>query len=153
MAGQTPPPGYGGQEPPSYPGGQEPPSYPGGPPSYPGGQEPPSYPGGPQGYPGGPPSYPGGPGGGYGAPQPGYGPGYGYPGPQNPPSNTPTVLSVIGIVCWFLCSPAAIVLGLIAQNKFRAQGRSDTLAKVAWIGGIVLLVIGIVVAVATSGHG
>ena len=116
------------------------------PPGY-GGQEPPSYPGGP-------PSYPGGPGGGYGAPQPGYGPGYGgYPGPQNPPSNTPTVLSVIGIVCWFLCSPAAIVLGLIAQNKFRAQGRSDTLAKVAWIGGIVLLVLGIVVAIATSGHG
>jgi hypothetical protein len=134
MADQTPPPGYGGQEPPSYPGG------------------PPSYPGGPPSYPGGPPSYPGGTGG-YGAPQPGYGPGYGgYPGPQNPPSSTPTVLSVIGIVCWFLCSPAAIVLGLIAQSKFRAQGRPDTLAKVAWIGGIVLLVLGIVVAIATSGH-
>lgn len=131
MADQTPPPGYGGQEPPSYPGG-------------------------PPSYPGGPPSYPGGPGGAgwYGAPQPGYGPGYGgYPGPQNPPSNTPTVLSVIGIVCWFLCSPAAIVLGLIAQSKFRSQGRPDTLAKVAWIGGIVLLVLGIIVAVATSGHG
>jgi hypothetical protein len=123
MAGQTPPPGYGGQEPPSYPGGQ--------------------------------PSFPSGPGaGGYGAPQPGYGPGYGgYPGPQNPPSSTPTVLAVIGIVCWLVCSPAAIVLGLIAQNKFRAQGRPDTLAKVAWIGGIVLLVLGIVVAVATRGHG
>jgi len=122
MAGQTPPPGYGGQEPPSYPGG--------------------------------PPSYPGGPGaGGYGAPQPGYGPGYeGYPGPQNPPSSTPTVLSVIGIVCWLICSPAAIVLGLIAQNKFRAQGRPDTLAKVAWIGGIVLLVLGVVLAIATRGH-
>ena len=124
MADQTPPPGYGGQEPPSYPGG------------------PPSY-----------PSYPSGPGG-YGPPQPGYGPGYGgYPGPQNPQSNTPTVLSVIGIVCWFLCSPAAIVLGLIAQSKFRAQGRSDTLAKVAWIGGIVLLVLGIVIAISTSGKG
>ena len=122
MAGQTPPPGYGGQEPPSYPGG---------PPSYPGGSG----------------------GGGYGAPQPGYGPGYGgYPGPQNPPSSTPTVLSVIGIVCWLICSPAAIVLGLIAQNKFRAQGRPDTLAKVAWIGGIVLLVLGIVLAIATRGH-
>jgi hypothetical protein len=123
MADQTPPPGYGGQEPPGY-GGQEPPGY---------------------------PSYPGGPGG-YGAPQPGYGYG-GYPGPQNPPSSTPTVLSVIGIVCWFLCSPAAIVLGLVAQSKFRAQGRSDTLAKVAWIGGIVLLALGIVVAITTSGHG
>jgi hypothetical protein len=127
MAGQTPPPGYGGQEPPSYPG------------------EPPSYPGGPAG--------PGGAGG-YGGSQPGWGPGYGgYPGPQNPPSNTPTVLAVIGIVCWLVCSPAAIVLGLIAQNKFRAQGRPDTLAKVAWIGGIVLLVLGIAVGIATSGHG
>jgi hypothetical protein len=132
MAGQTPPPGYGGQEPPGY-GGQEPPGW--------GGQEPPSY--------GGPPSYPGP--GGYGAPQPGWGPGY--PGPQNPPSNTPTVLSVIGIVCWLVCSPAAIVLGLIAQNKFRAQGRPDTLARVAWIGGIAVLALGIVVAVATNNHG
>jgi hypothetical protein len=131
MAGQTPPPGYGGQEPPGY-GGQEPPGW--------GGQEPPSY--------GGPPSYPGP--GGYGAPQPGWGPGY--PGPQNPPSNTPTVLSVIGIVCWLVCSPAAIVLGLIAQNKFRAQGRPDTLARVAWIGGIVVLILGIVVGIATNGH-
>jgi len=66
------------------------------------------------------------------------------------------VLAVIGIVCWLLCSPAAIVLGLIAQNQFRKQGRPDTLAKVAWIGGIALLVIGIVVGIATSaagGHG
>jgi hypothetical protein len=109
------------------------------PPGY-GGQEP-------------PPSYPGGPGGPgeYWGQQPGYGPGYGgYPGPQNPQSNTPTVLAVIGIVCWLLCSPAAIVLGLIAQSKFRAQGRSDTLAKVAWIGGIVLLVLGIIVAIASN---
>jgi preprotein translocase subunit SecG len=56
-------------------------------------------------------------------------------------------------VCWFRCSPAAIVPGLVAQSKFRAQGRPDTLAKVAWIGGTVLLVLGIVVAIATSGHG
>jgi hypothetical protein len=131
MTGQPPPPGYGGQEQPGY-GGQEPPSYPGGPPSYPGG--------------------PGGAGG-YGPPQPGYGPGYGgFPPQQNPQSNTPTVLSVIGIVCWLVCSPAAIVLGIIAQNKFRAQGRPDTLAKVAWIGGIVLLVLGIILGIATS-HG
>lgn len=138
MASQTPPPpGNGGQQPPSYPGGP-PPSYPGGPP--------PSYPGGP------PPGYPGGPGG-YGDPPPGYGGGYGgYPGPENPPSSTPMVLSVIGIVCWFLCSPAAIVLGIIAQGKFRNQGRPDTLAKVAWIGGIVALVLGIIVYVSTNGH-
>lgn len=125
MADQIPPPGYGGQEPP--------------------------------GYPGGPPSYPGGPGGagGYGAPQsPGYGPGYGgYPGPQNPPSSTPMVLSIIGIVCWLFCTPAAIVLGVIAQSQFRNQGRPDTLAKVAWIGGIVLMVLGIVVFIATRPHG
>lgn len=101
-----------------------------------------------------PPSYPGGPGGGYGGPPPGYGgPGYGgFSGPQNPPSSTPTVLSVIGIVCWFLCSPAAIVLGIIAQSQFRNQGRPDTLAKTAWIGGIVAIVLGIVVAIATNGH-
>jgi len=63
------------------------------------------------------------------------------------------VLSVIGIVCWLLCSPAAIVLGLIAQNQFQKQGRPDTLAKVAWIGGIALLVVGIVVAIAARGRG
>jgi hypothetical protein len=124
MADQNPPPGYGGQQPPNYPGG----------------------PGGAGGY-GGPPP-------GYGGPPPGYGPGYGgFPGPQSPPSNTPTVLSVIGIVCWFLCSPAAIVLGLVAQGQFRNQGRPDSLAKTAWIGGVVALVLGIVVAIATSGHG
>lgn len=103
-----------------------------------------------------PPSYPGGPGGGYGGPPPGYG-GYGsgyggFPGPQNPQSSTPTVLSVIGIVCWFLCSPAAIVLGFVAQSQFRNQGRPDSLAKIAWIGGIVALVLGIVVAIASNGH-
>jgi hypothetical protein len=57
------------------------------------------------------------------------------------------VLSVIGIVCWFLCSPAAIVLGLVAQGQYRRQGRPDTLAKVAWIGGIVMLVLGIIIAI------
>jgi uncharacterized membrane protein len=52
-------------------------------------------------------------------------------------------LSIIGIVCWFCCSPAAIVLGLIAQNQFRNEGRPDTIARVAWIGGIVAVVLGI----------
>jgi hypothetical protein len=135
MSGQTPPPEYGGQQPPpSYPGG------PYGPPAGGGGYgaPPPGYGGQPPGYGGQPP--------GYGGQPPGWGPGYGgYPGPQNPPSNTPTILAVIGIVCWFLCSPAAIVLGIVAQGKYRAQGRSDTLAKVAWIGGIVALALGIVV--------
>jgi hypothetical protein len=87
---------------------------------------------------------PGGPGyGGY----PPQGPG-GYP-PQGPQSSTPMVLSIIGIVCWFLCSPAAIVLGVLAQGKFREQGRPDTLAKVAWIGGIVALVFGVIVYVSS----
>lgn len=71
-------------------------------------------------------------------PPPGYG---GYP--QQPPSSAPQVLSIIGIVCWFCCSPAAIVLGLVAQNQFRRQGRPDTIARVAWIGGIVAFLLGI----------
>ncbi|GAA4490243.1 hypothetical protein GCM10023191_022120 [Actinoallomurus oryzae] len=74
-------------------------------------------------------------------PPPGYG-GAGYP-QQQPESSTPQVLSIIGIVCWFCCSPAAIVLGLVAQSQFRGQGRPDTIAKVAWIGGIVALALGI----------
>ena len=87
---------------------------------------------------------PGGPGyGGYPPPGPG-----GYP-PQMQQSSTPMVLAVIGIVCWFLCSPAAIVLGVLAQGKFREQGRPDTLAKVAWIGGIVALVFGVIVYVSS----
>jgi hypothetical protein len=130
MADQNPPPEYGWQQPPSYPGGPSGGGYGGPPPGY-----------------GGPPP-------GYGGPPPGYGPGYGgFPGPQNPPSSTPTVLSVIGIVCWFLCSPAAIVLGLVAQSQFRNQGRPDSLAKTAWIGGIVALVLGIVWYIGTNGHG
>jgi hypothetical protein len=78
-------------------------------------------------------------------PPPGYGPpGGGYGQFQQPPSNTPLILSVIGIVCWFCCSPLAIVLGLVAQGQFRRQGRPDTIAKVAWIGGIAFLLLGVV---------
>lgn len=51
------------------------------------------------------------------------------------------ILSIVGIVFWFCCSPVSIVLGLIAQKQYREQGQSDTLAKVAWIGGIVFLVL------------
>ncbi|GAB3958198.1 hypothetical protein GCM10029978_002630 [Actinoallomurus acanthiterrae] len=97
---------------------------------YPPQDQPPGY----GGYP--PPGPPQGP-------PPGYGGGYGQPAPQ-PQSSTPQVLSIIGIICWFCCSPAAIVLGLVAQNQFRAQGRPDTLARVAWIGGIVALVLGVI---------
>jgi hypothetical protein len=74
-------------------------------------------------------------------PPPGYGAGYPQ---QQPESSTPQVLAIIGIVCWFCCSPAAIVLGLVAQSQFRNQGRPDTLARVAWIGGIVAIALGIV---------
>jgi len=73
--------------------------------------------------------------GGYGAPQP------------RPPSRTPLILSIAGIVCWFIFSPAAIVLGLIAQGQYRNQGQRDTLAKVAWIGGIIVLALGIILVV------
>lgn len=92
-----------------------------------------------------PPGYGGGYGGGYPpqGPPPGYGGGYGQPAPQ-PQSSTPQVLAIIGIICWFCCSPAAIVLGLFAQNQFRAQGRPDTLARVAWIGGIVALILQVI---------
>jgi hypothetical protein len=80
----------------------------------------------------------------FGPPLPQYtgGGGYGEPAPQQP-SKTGLVLSIIGIVCWFVFSPAAIVLGLIAQSQFRKNGQRDTLAKVAWIGGIIVLALGI----------
>ncbi|WP_329251269.1 protein kinase [Actinoallomurus sp. NBC_01490] len=55
----------------------------------------------------------------------------------------PEVLSNIGIVCWVLLPPAAIVLGLVAQKRFRAQGRPDTRARVAWIGGVVMTLLGL----------
>lgn len=79
-------------------------------------------------------------------PMPPYSGGYGTPQPQQP-SKTPLILSIIGIVCWFVFSPAAIVLGLVAQNQYRKEGQRDTLAKVAWIGGIVVLALGIILVV------
>jgi hypothetical protein len=126
--GQQPPqaPQYG-QQPPQYgqqdPYGQQQPGY---------GQQPGQYGQQPGAYPGQPGAYPG---------QPG---GYGYGAPAAQQNNTPQVLAIIGIVCWFCCSPAAIGLGLFAQSKFREQGKSDTLAKVAWIGGIVSIVLSII---------
>lgn len=80
---------------------------------------------------------------GYGGGYPPQGPPPGYGQPARPQSSTPQVLSIIGIICWFCCGPAAIVLGIIAQNQFRAQGRPDTLAKVAWIGGIVSVILSV----------
>jgi hypothetical protein len=117
--GQPGQPGYGQQQPGGY--GQPGPEQPG----Y--GQQ---QPGGYGQQPGGYGAYPGGGNAGYGA--------------AAPQSNTPKILSIIGIVCIFCCSPAAIVLGLIGQSKYREQGQPDTLAKIAWIGGIVALVLGII---------
>ncbi|MFF0271562.1 hypothetical protein [Kribbella sp. NPDC004536] len=123
--GQPGQPGYG-QQPGGYgQPGQEQPGY--------GQQQPGGYGQQPGGYgqqPGGYAAYPGGGNAGYGA--------------AAPQSNTPKILSIIGIVCIFCCSPAAIVLGLIGQSKYREQGQPDTLAKIAWIGGIVALVLGII---------
>jgi hypothetical protein len=118
--------------------GQQPGQY-GQPGQQPGGYgQAPGQPGQPGGY-GPPPGQPGG----YGQMPPPSG-GFGYNAPQAPQSSTPQTLAIIGIVCILICSPAAIVLGLIAQGKFREQGRPDTLAKVAWIGGIVSFAFGLV---------
>lgn len=96
--------------------------------------DPPQQPPGPGGYQPMPP-----PAGGYGSP------------PSQVPSKTPLILSIIGIICWFVFSPASIVLGLVAQSQYRRFGQRDTLAKVAWIGGIVVLALGIVLVV-LHGH-
>ena len=67
-----------------------------------------------------------------------------------PPSQLPLTLSIIGIVCWLVFPLASIPLGLVAQRQYRGQGRRDTLAKVAWIGGIVMFALLILVAVLRS---
>ncbi|WP_203589924.1 hypothetical protein [Streptomyces sp. SID13031] len=167
-------PGQYGQQPGQY--GQQPGQYgqqpqdgqPGQPPYGQPGQPPYGQPGQPPyGQPGQPPQYGQQPG--YGQQQPGYGqqqpggyPGQpgGYPGQQGgyaygnevPQNNTPQTLAIIGIVCIFRCSPAAIVLGFLAQSKFREQGKSDTLAKVAWIGGIAAFALGVIVYASGTGR-
>ncbi len=92
--------------------------------------DPPQQPPGPGGYRPMPPAQ-----GGYGTPQ------------KQVPSKTPLVLAIIGIICWFVFSPASIVLGLIAQSQYRRYERPDTLAKVVWIGGIVVTILYIVLVV------
>jgi hypothetical protein len=100
---------------------------------------------------------------GYGQQSPGYGqqqPGYGQQQPiygQQQPGygqqqNAAQTLAIIGIVCLVICGPASIVLGLMAQTKFREQGRPDTLAKVAWIGGIVVTVIAFLYFIAAAAN-
>lgn len=91
-----------------------------------------------------PPQPPPGPGG-Y-QPMPPVQGGYGTPQKQVPPK-TPLILSIIGIICWFIFSPAGIVFGLIAQAQYRRYEQPGTLAKVAWIGGVVVTILYIVLVV------
>lgn len=54
---------------------------------------------------------------------------------------TPTVLSIAGIIGWFLCGWGAIgsvIVGLIAQRKAYELGKPLTLPRVTWIGGIIV---------------
>lgn len=83
--------------------------------------------------------------GGY-SPQPGPG---GFATPQQE-SNTPKVLGILGIICWVFCwlgAVASIILGLIGQSKARQLGQSDTLPRIAWIGGLCFLVLWIVLSI------
>lgn len=63
-------------------------------------------------------------------------------------SNTPMILGIIGIVGWFLCGIGAIgsvIVGVIGQRKARDLGQSDLLPKVAWIGGLAVIILDIIV--------
>lgn len=72
------------------------------------------------------------------APQPGR-------GPVQQENNTPLILGILGIVGWFVCAGIpGIVLGLVGQSKARELGQSETLPRIAWIGGFVALVLVVV---------
>ncbi|MGH3448611.1 MAG: hypothetical protein ACRDP4_13405, partial [Nocardioidaceae bacterium] len=50
-------------------------------------------------------------------------------------------------VLWFICGVGAIgsiILGVKGQRKAQELGQSDTLCKVAWIGGILVFVLFII---------
>lgn len=62
-------------------------------------------------------------------------------------SKTPMILGIVGIVGWFLCGWGAIgsvIVGVIGQRKALELGQSDTLPKVAWIGGLVVLALDVI---------
>lgn len=68
--------------------------------------------------------------------------------PPGHQSNTPMILGIVGIVGWFLCGVGAIgsvIVGVIGQRKARELGQSDLLPKVAWIGGLAVIVLDIIV--------
>jgi hypothetical protein len=102
-------------QPPAAPGYGPPPGYPPPPPVPPPGYgPPPGYPPAPPGYvpPPAPPGY---------VPPPGYGqPPYPYP-PYAVGQKTNT-LAIVALVSIFVCSPASLVLGIIARNQIKQTG-------------------------------
>lgn len=65
-------------------------------------------------------------------------------------SRTPLILGVVGIVCWFVCgigAVASIIVGAIGHRKARELGQPVTVPMVAWIGGVVTIVLDVVVGV------
>lgn len=58
------------------------------------------------------------------------------------------ILGIVGIIGWFLCGVGAIgsvVVGVIGQRKARELGQSDVLPKVAWVGGLAVIALDIIV--------
>lgn len=69
-------------------------------------------------------------------------PGARYPGPAppqgygaKPRDSAPVTLGIIALVCAVLCSPAGIVLGLVAAATARELRVSTRLPTVAWVLG------------------
>lgn len=69
---------------------------------------------------------------------------------HDPPSRLPLVLGIIGIGCWLLCPPAAIVLGLIGEAKANDPGQRAMVPRIAWIGGVVAVIVVAVLLIRTS---
>lgn len=59
----------------------------------------------------------------------------------------PMILGIAGVVGWFLCGVGAIgsiIVGRIGQRKARELGQSELLPKIAWIGGIVVVILDVI---------
>jgi hypothetical protein len=92
-----------------------------------------------------------------GPPPPGYGQPPGYGAPQyGAPYGTPAqqgwnVLAIIGFVASFLCSPAGIVMGIIALNQIKQSGQQGRgLAIAAIVISVLGMIFGIMYATSTS---